>query len=147
MIVSVYDTLLVVFYKRPQGSAGLMRSRHLPRNKGTAAAEMTRRAFPARGLRRPATVRLAALALVGVLGVFAFADGLHSVHHLPDQDAASRCALAAASANGVGVTVDPVPFALPPLPRLTSVEEYAPAPPVRPPLWVAQNRAPPLARS
>lgn len=124
-----------------------MRSRHLPRNKGTAAAEMTRRAFPARGLRRAATVRLVVLALVGSLGIFAFADGLHSVHHLPDQDAASRCALAVASANVMGVTVDLVPFAHPPLPRLTGVEEYALVAPVRQPMWVAQNRAPPLVRS
>jgi hypothetical protein len=102
---------------------------------------MTRGAFLTRAL------RLAVVALVGSLGVFVFADGLHSVHHLPDQDAASRCALAAASAKVVGATVDLVPFALPPLPRLASREECAPAAPVRQPIWVAQGRAPPLARS
>lgn len=103
---------------------------------------MTHHASPARGLRS-----LAALALVWSLGVFAFADGLHSVHHLPDQDAASRCALATASAHMVGVIVDPVPFELPQLPRLAGLQECAPAAPVRPPIWVAQGRAPPLPRS
>jgi hypothetical protein len=108
---------------------------------------MARGAFPARALRRLAMDRLLVLALVGSLGVFAFADGLHSVHHLPDHDAASRCVLAAAAANVVGVTVNLVPFVLPPLPRLASVQECAPAAPVRHPIWVAQGRAPPLARS
>jgi hypothetical protein len=91
--------------------------------------------------------RLLVLALVGSLAVFAFADGLHSVHHLPDQDAASRCAIAAASTHVVGTTVDLVPIALPPPPRLTQLEEYAPAASVRQATWVAQGRAPPLARS
>lgn len=119
-----------------------MRGRHLARRRGAVATSMTHRAPLARGLRR-----LAVVALVGSLGVFAFADGLHSVHHLPDQDAASRCALAAASANVVGVIVDLVPFALPQLPRLAGLQEWAPAAPVRQPIWVAQGRAPPPPRS
>jgi hypothetical protein len=91
--------------------------------------------------------RLLVLALVGLLGVFAFADGLHSVHHLPDQSAASRCVLAAASANVVGVTVNLVPLVRPPPPRLAGVRECAPAAPMRQPVLAAQGRAPPLARS
>lgn len=115
-----------------------MRRRHLARR----ATRITDRASPAHGLRR-----LAVVALVGLLGVFAFADGLHSVHHLPDQDAASRCALAAASVNVVGVIVDLVPVALPQQPRLAGLHECAPAAPVRQPIRVAQGRAPPLPRS
>jgi len=108
---------------------------------------MARRVFSAGGPRPPAVGRLAIVALIGSLGVFAFADGLHSVHHLPDQDAASRCAIAAASTNMMGVTVDLVPLSRPPLPRLARLHEFAPTAPMPQPVWVAEGRAPPLARS
>lgn len=91
--------------------------------------------------------RLAAVALVGALGAFAFADGVHSVHHLPDHKAASRCALAAASANVVGGIADLIPVALPPLSRLVAFEERAPAAPGRQPVWAQQGRAPPISPS
>jgi hypothetical protein len=91
--------------------------------------------------------RLAVVVLVGGLGTFAFADGLHSVHHLPDHKAASRCALAAASANVVGGIADLIPVALPPLPRLVAVEKRLPTAPSRWPVWAKQGRAPPISPS
>lgn len=108
---------------------------------------MARRVFSAGGPRHPAIGRLAIVALIGSLGVFAFADGLHSVHHLPDQDAASRCAIAAASTNMTGVTVDLLPLSPPAVPRLARLHECAPTAPMPQPFWVAEGRAPPLARS
>ena len=91
--------------------------------------------------------RLAAVALVGALGAFAFADGLHSVHHLPDHKAASRCAVVAASAGVVGGTLDVIPVALPPPPRLADRDESEPAAPWLPPVWTEQGRAPPTSPS
>ena len=91
--------------------------------------------------------RLAVLALVGALGAFAFADGLHSVHHLPDHRAASRCAIAAASASVVGDIVDLVPVALPPSPRLVALEEVATVAPGLRPVWAEHGRAPPVSPS
>jgi hypothetical protein len=104
------------------------------------------RACLARGVHR-LLGRLAIVALVGVLGAFTFADGLHSVHHLPDHNAASRCALAAASANIVGGTVDVIPIVLPPLPRLAGRGEGEPAAPGLRPVWAEQGRAPPISPS
>lgn len=89
--------------------------------------------------------RVAALALVGALGVFAFADGVHSVHHLPDHDAASRCALAAASSNVQGVNIDRLPTVLPPLLRRIGREEQDLPAAVLQPAWAATGRSPPLS--
>ena len=112
-----------------------MRRRDLSRQRGAGS-----------GLRRPLG-RLAVVALVGALGAFTFADGLHSVHHLPDHKAASSCAVAAASANVVGGTLDLIPVALPPLPRLAGREEAEPAAPGLRPVWTEQDRAPPVSPS
>lgn len=86
--------------------------------------------------------RVAALALVGTLGVFA--DGVRSVHHLPDHDAGSRCALVAASANVQGVNIDHLPVVLPPLFRRIGREEQDVTAPVLRPVWAATGRSPPL---
>ena len=114
-----------------------MRRRELSRPKGAAFA---------RGF-QPLLRRLAVGVLVGALGVFTFADGLHSVHHLPDHNAASRCAVAAASANVVCATPDLIPIALPPLPRLADREKGKPAAPGLQPVWTEQGRAPPISHS
>lgn len=58
------------------------------------------------GWKRPR--RAAGLALVLLLAVFAFEDGLHSVHHGLDQAQASSCAVAAAGANLSATAVDGV---------------------------------------
>lgn len=56
--------------------------------------------------RRPRTVLIVALALV--LGVFAFENALHSVHHGFDAKQARACPIAAASAQLAAVAVDVV---------------------------------------
>jgi hypothetical protein len=89
--------------------------------------------------------RVTALALVGALGIFAFADGVHSVHHLPDHDAASRCALAAASSNVQGVNLDHLPTVLPLLLCRIAREEQDPTAPVLQPVWAATGRSPPFS--
>ena len=108
--------------------------------------DLSRRRGAGGGIRR-LLGRLAVVAVVGALGAFTFADGLHSVHHLPDHKAASSCAVAAASANVVGGTPDPIPVALPPLPRLAGREEAEPAAPGLRPVWTEQDRAPPVSPS
>jgi hypothetical protein len=47
-----------------------------------------------------------ALALVLLLGVFAFENALHSVHYGLDQAGAKNCAIATASAQLAATTVD-----------------------------------------
>jgi len=91
--------------------------------------------------------RLSVAALIVALVAFTFADGLHSVHHLPDHKAASRCALAAASTNVVGCISDVIPIALPPLSRLVVLEEREPARTPLEPIWTTRGRAPPLSPS
>jgi hypothetical protein len=123
-----------------------VRRRDLSRRRAAARVGMLFRACLARGVHR-LLGRLAVVGLVGALGAFTFADGLHSVHHLPDHNAASRCALAAASANVVGGTADVIPVALPPLPRLAGLEEGDPPTPGLRPVWAEQGRAPPISPS
>lgn len=123
-----------------------MGRQNLSNRRGTPMAWALFWAHPALGLHR-LLCRLAVVALVGVLGAFTFADGLHSVHHLPDHKAASRCALAAASANVVSGIADLIPVALPPLSRLVAFEERAPAAPGLRPVWAKRGRAPPISPS
>jgi hypothetical protein len=123
-----------------------VRRQGLSNRRGTVTVWMLFRASPAPGLHR-LLHRLAAVALVGALGTFTFADGVHSVHHLPDHKAASRCALAAASANVVSGVADLIPVALPPLPRLVAFEKCAPTAPSCRPVWAKQGRAPPVSPS
>ena len=56
------------------------------------------------GARRPR--RNLALALVLLLAIFAFENGLHSVHHLNDQDRGESCAVASASPDVAGTEVE-----------------------------------------
>lgn len=55
------------------------------------------------GARRPR--RNLALALVLLLAVFAFENGVHSVHHLNDQDRGEHCSVASASQHVAGIEV------------------------------------------
>jgi len=55
------------------------------------------------GARRPR--RNLALALALILAIFAFENGLHSVHHLNDQDRGESCAVASASQHVAGTEV------------------------------------------
>ena len=76
--------------------------------------------------------------------VLAFEDGVHSVHHLPDHDQASHCALAAISAQVPATTVDSVQMG-PPVLVATATE--VPADPVVPDLDAprpVRGRAPPV---
>ena len=66
------------------------------------------------GARRPR--RNLALALVLLLAIFAFENGLHSVHHLNDQDRGESCAVASASQHVAGTEVDGVLAAAAPAP-------------------------------
>lgn len=54
--------------------------------------------------RRPR--RALALAIVLLLAVFVFEDGLHSVHHLADRSKTARCAIAVATAHLTATAVD-----------------------------------------
>ena len=53
--------------------------------------------------------RVAMLALVLLLVFFAFEDGLHSVHHGFDRNAAASCAVAAVATQLSATTIDGVP--------------------------------------
>jgi hypothetical protein len=94
--------------------------------------------------RRPR--RVFALALVAILALFAFQDGVHSVHHLNDPTGRTTCAVAAAAATHVAapatggckveaaivIVAEKLPLEEPP--RLDVC-----------PLAAHQGRAPPLA--
>ena len=62
-------------------------------------------------------------------------------------DAASQCALAAASSDVQGAIADHLPVALPPPPRLAGLEEHEPPAPAVQTAWAATGRAPPPAPS
>jgi hypothetical protein len=66
------------------------------------------------GARRPR--RKLALALVLLLAIFAFENGVHSVHHLNDQDRGEQCVVASASQHVAGTEVDGVRAADAPAP-------------------------------
>jgi hypothetical protein len=87
--------------------------------------------------------RTLGLALVALLAVFAAESAVHSVHHLADQQAATQCVVALASAH-VHVAAPEVPAATEWLPAIAG--EIALAEPHRPgarPLRPDEGRAPP----
>ena len=93
--------------------------------------------------RRPR--RALALTIVLVLALFAFENGVHSVHHLSDRTTATACAVASATTHVTGAPVDagtPEAIILPSLERL--VLDHQPDLVVRS-LAAHQGRAPPLA--
>ena len=93
------------------------------------------------GWRRPR--RVLVFAVVLLLAVFAFEDGLHSVHHLVDRSKLNKCAVAVAAAHlnataaDDGGTVDVV------LPVIAALTEVSQTDPVTSFLSPVQGRAPP----
>lgn len=95
------------------------------------------------GARRPR--RNLALALVLLLAILAFENGLHSVHHLNDQDRGESCAVASASQHVAGTEVEgsltsDVPAPAEPI-RVASVRVIRSARSLGP----HEGRAPPVA--
>ena len=89
--------------------------------------------------------RVLIVALVLVLAVIAVEEGVHSVHHLADQRAASHCAVAAASAHVQGAAE---PLAVPAVWIPTPIATVVASEPDRPgsrPLRPDEGRAPPSA--
>jgi len=86
-----------------------------------------------------------ALAVVLLLAVFAFQDGLHSVHHLADRSPLAKCAVAVAAAHLSATTADDggVTDVILPVPALAT-EIGQPDPVALFPSPV-QGRAPPIA--
>ena len=76
--------------------------------------------------------------------VLAFEDGVHSVHHLPDHDQASPCALAAISAQVPATTVDSVQIGPPVLVATAAVVLADPVVPDVDAPRADRGRAPPV---
>lgn len=95
------------------------------------------------GWRRPRHV--AALALVLLLAVFAFEDGLHSVHHGMNQAKASSCPVAAATTHLHATPVDGVAPRDVILPVVALAVETSPSDPVAYRASPEQGRAPPYS--
>lgn len=93
--------------------------------------------------RRPR--RALALAIVLILAVFAFEDGLHSVHHAGDQHHAATCPVASASAHLSAAAVDIGSNHDVVLPTAGDALERAAPAPVSRPFCPDQGRAPPSA--
>ena len=94
------------------------------------------------GWRRPR--RAAALALVLLLAVFAFENGLHSVHHGMNQAQASSCPVAAAGAHLSATPVDGAPCDVV-LPVVALAVETSPSDPIAYLASPEQGRAPPCS--
>ena len=95
------------------------------------------------GWRRPR--RTAALALVLLLAVFAFEDGLHSVHHGMNQTPASSCQVAAAGAHLNATAVDSVAPCDVVLPVVALAVETSLSDPIAHLANPEQGRAPPCS--
>jgi hypothetical protein len=95
------------------------------------------------GWRRPR--RTAALALVLLLAVFAFEDGLHSVHHGMHKTPASSCQVAAAGAHLNATAVDGVAPCHVVLPVVALAVETSPSDPIAHLASPEQGRAPPCS--
>lgn len=89
--------------------------------------------------------RAVALALVLLLAVFAFEDGLHSVHHGLDQAQAASCQVAAAAAHLHGTLVDGIAPCDVILPVVVLAVETSPSDPIAPLASPEQGRAPPCS--
>jgi len=87
--------------------------------------------------------RVAALALVVPLAVFAFEDGLHSVHHGFDQAKASSCTTAAVGTHLSATTVDAAAPCDVILPIVALAVEPSPPDPIARFTSPNQGRAPP----
>lgn len=89
--------------------------------------------------------RALVLALGLLLAIFAFENGLHSVHHGFDAKQHGECTIAAASANLSAVSVDGLLEASVVLIATAPTAEFDPAAPPARLLDPHQGRAPPLA--
>ena len=87
--------------------------------------------------------RAVAFALVLLLAVFAFEDGLHSVHHGMNQTRASSCPIAAAATHLHATPVDGVAPCDVVLPVVTLAVETSPSDPIAHLASPEQGRAPP----
>jgi hypothetical protein len=98
----------------------------------------------AASLIRPCRSRRAAVVLlVALLGGFAFEGGVHSVHHLGDEDAATQCAMASASSSLSGAGGSPVELVAP-VEAETVAWQLEPTAPSQRFAHPAQGRAPPV---
>ena len=89
--------------------------------------------------------RAAAFALVLLLAVFAFEDGLHSVHHGMNQAQASSCPIAAAATHLNATPVDGVAPCDVVLPVGALAVETSPSDPIAHLATPEQGRAPPCS--
>jgi hypothetical protein len=89
--------------------------------------------------------RAAAFALVLLLAVFAFEDGLHSVHHGMNQTQASSCPVAAAATHLNATPVDGVAPRDVVLPVVALAVETSPSDPIAYLARPEQGRAPPYS--
>jgi hypothetical protein len=89
--------------------------------------------------------RAAAFALVLLLAVFAYEDGLHSVHHGMNQTQASSCPVAAAATHLNATPVDGVAPCDVVLPVGALAVETSPSDPIAHLATPEQGRAPPCS--
>jgi len=94
------------------------------------------------GWRRPR--RAVVLAVVLLLAVFAFEDGLHSVHHLVDRSKLNKCAVAVATAHLNATAVDGGGVSNVILPVIAIATDTGQPDPVARFLSPVQGRAPPI---
>jgi len=81
------------------------------------------------------------------LGASAFEEGVHAVHHLPDQAAATHCAIAATSSHLCATIVAVTPLERPVLPASDGPAEPRPRQSTPRPFRSARSRAPPSIAS
>jgi hypothetical protein len=89
--------------------------------------------------------RALALGLILLAAVFAFENGVHSVHHLADPGRGSDCALASASQNVSGTEVSPIVIERAPVPLGAAMALRGPASLPDRPFRLHEGRAPPQA--
>jgi len=134
------------------GSDGRSHGDELPGWALAAAPEMPGFSWPALAIVTAAAAlgwwrprRAAALALVLLLAVFAFEDGLHSVHHGLVRAQTSSCQVAAAGAHLHATAVDGAAPREVILPMVALAVETSPSDPIAPLASLEQGRAPPCS--
>ena len=136
----------------PTGSDGRSDGDDLPGWALAAAPDMPGFPWPALAIVAAAVAlgswrprRAVVLALVLLLAVFAFEDGLHSVHHGVDQAQASSCQIAAAGAHLHATPVDGVAPCDVILPAVALAVETSPSDPIAHRASPEHGRAPPCS--
>jgi hypothetical protein len=92
----------------------------------------------------PRPRRTLALAVVLLLALFAFEDGLHSVHHLVDKSKQAKCAVAVTAAHLSATTADDGGVADVILPAPAKATEIGQSDPIALVPSPVQGRAPPI---